>query len=107
MPSLCRVRTLLRLLACFAFVIPAFGRAATTNVSVGQGGTNSVPSAVTIQAGDTVKWTWAGNNHSATSGNLTPDGLFNSGVHITLGLPFRSRSQQLGPIPITAPSTER
>ena len=81
MPSLCRVRTLLRLLACFALVIPAFALAATTNVSVGQGGTNFVPSSVTIQAGDTVKWTWASNNHSATSGNLTPDGLFDSGIH--------------------------
>lgn len=63
-------------------LLPTFARAATTNVTVGQGGANFSLSAVTIQIGDTVKWTWAGNNHSATSGTPNnPSGLFDSGVH--------------------------
>jgi plastocyanin len=30
------------------------------------------PSALTITAGDTVRWTWQGSNHSVTGGNCTP-----------------------------------
>src|SRR6185437_3745831 len=56
--------------------------ATTTNVTVGQGGTNYNPSSVTIQVGDTVRWTWASNNHSATSGTPgSPNGIFDSGIH--------------------------
>src|SRR4051794_24747290 len=72
----------LRLLIFVLVLFPLLARAATTNVTVGQGGTNFNPRTVTIQGGDTVKWTWAGNNHSATSGNPnTPNGIFDSGIH--------------------------
>ena len=72
----------LRLLAFFAIFLPALTPAATTNVTVGQGGTVFSPSSVSIQVGDTVKWTWANNNHSVTSGNPnSPNGIFDSGTH--------------------------
>ena len=38
------------------------------------------PAAVTIKAGRTVRWTWAGGTHNVVSGeNCTPDGTFKSG----------------------------
>ena len=55
--------------------------AATFDVQVG--GTEPVffPAALTIQPGDTVRWTWGGNMvHSVTSGRSTPDGIFDSGT---------------------------
>src|SRR5215467_4976889 len=76
-----------RLLTAFAITIALtasfhLAGAATTIVTVGQGGTNYNPSSVTIQVGDTVRWTWAGNNHSATSGTPgNPNGIFDSGIH--------------------------
>lgn len=61
-------------------------RAATVNVDVGgPGGPFFDPDNVTISAGDTVLWTWRDESkgHSVTSGaNGTPDGLFDSGVHL-------------------------
>src|ERR1044071_7679286 len=57
-------------------------RAATTNVTLGSGGTNYNPSSVTIHTGDTVLWTWASNNHSVTSGAPNvPNGIFDSQIH--------------------------
>jgi plastocyanin len=59
------------------------GRAATTIVQVGEGGTRSfMPDPVSIQTGDTVEWDWVTGSHSATSGVPgNPDGVFDSGVH--------------------------
>lgn len=61
-------------------------RAATVNVDVGgPGGPFFDPDNITISAGDTVLWTWRDESkgHSVTSGaNGTPDGLFDSGVHL-------------------------
>ena len=63
-------------------LLPALAPAATTNVTVGQGGTVYSPSAVIIQTGDIVNWTWAGNNHSVTSGTPgNPNGIFDSAIH--------------------------
>jgi plastocyanin len=46
------------------------------DVSVGPGFV-FVPDTVNISAGDTVRWTWAGNGHSVTSGDpCTVDGQF-------------------------------
>ena len=51
-------------------------------VQVGAGGARFTPQNVTINVGDTVEWTWAGPNHSTTSGTPgNPDGLWDSGVH--------------------------
>jgi plastocyanin len=47
------------------------------DVAVGQGGFVFVPDSVNISVGDTVRWTWATNNHSVTSGDpCTADGQY-------------------------------
>lgn len=47
------------------------------SVKVGNGGLNFGPSQITINAGETVHWTWFGNNHTVTSGtDGTADNLF-------------------------------
>jgi plastocyanin len=47
------------------------------DVAVGKGGDVFVPDAVTIFVGDTVRWTWAEDGHSVTSGDpCTPDEQF-------------------------------
>jgi plastocyanin len=47
------------------------------DVAVGQGGFVFVPDTLNISVGDTVRWTWASNNHSVTSGTpCTIDGQF-------------------------------
>ena len=55
--------------------------AATIEVDVGNGSPSFGPDDVTIHAGDTVKWNWAGEMaHSVTSGaNGVPSGLFDTG----------------------------
>ena len=70
--------------AAFLFVLLLASQAAGTtfNVDVASGGLFFSPSTVTIQAGDTVKWTWKGTPHSVTSGVPgQSSGLFDSGVH--------------------------
>ena len=63
------------------------GFAATTNVFVGAGGTDTFsPSVVNINAGDQIIWTWQGNFHSTTSGSVSGGvtnytGLWGSGVN--------------------------
>ena len=47
------------------------------DVAVGKGGDVFVPDTVTISVGDTVRWTWAEDGHSVTSGDpCTPDEQF-------------------------------
>src|SRR4030095_2736600 len=47
------------------------------DVAVGKGGGGVVPDTVTISVGDTVRWTWAEDGHSVTSGDpCTPDEQF-------------------------------
>jgi len=61
---------------------PKPASAMTVDVTVAPGG-NFVfsPSSVTIRPGDTVRWTWADDFHSTTSGTPgMPNGLWNSGV---------------------------
>lgn len=68
--------------------IPRPTPAATTTVAVGQGGANFNPASVTIPLGDTITWTWLGNNHSVVSGvQGAPDGIFSSGIH-NIGFTF-------------------
>jgi plastocyanin len=61
--------------------------AATFDVDVGGQSPSFYPVDLSIQPGDTVRWTWQDegykpNNHSVTSGNNgTSDGLFDSGLH--------------------------
>jgi plastocyanin len=62
-------------------VLAGSAAAATINVDVAPGGLFFSPSSVTIQPGDTVKWTWKGSGHSVTAGLPGGNtGLFDSGV---------------------------
>jgi plastocyanin len=61
------------------------GRAQSQTVNVNVGSIFFQPSSVSINVGDTVKWTWVSGSHTSTSGtcsggNCTPDGVWNSGV---------------------------
>lgn len=48
-----------------------------------------VPASLTIKAGETVTWTWAGGAHTVTSGaNCTADSVFASGLKTTSGATF-------------------
>ncbi len=56
-----------------------FDGVATFDVSVGPAATFS-PGIITIEVGDTVRWTWAGGPHNVVSGTPgVPDGAFSSG----------------------------
>ena len=59
----------------------------TVDVMVAPGGTLTFdPSTVNISVGDMVRWTWAGNGHSVTSGTAcTPDGQFCSPNNMNCG----------------------
>ena len=53
----------------------------TRTVNVGQGGNVFAPATLTINAGDTVNFVWASNNHNVVSGTVsggvgTPDNKF-------------------------------
>lgn len=73
-----RCAVVLALVATVAIGAPAV--AATHEVTVANFA--FTPSDVTVAPGDTVHWTWAGGNHSVTSGPDTcvADGRFDSGV---------------------------
>lgn len=48
-----------------------------------------VPASLTIKAGDTVTWTWAGGAHTVTSGaNCTADAAYASDLKSTTGATF-------------------
>ena len=48
-----------------------------------------VPPSLTIKAGETVTWTWAGGSHTVTSGtNCTADAVYTSGLQSTSGAKF-------------------
>src|SRR5262245_47699726 len=54
------------LIVLLAICLLQEGHAATTNVNATPANTFSPPT-VSIKPGDTVQWTWTGNNHSTTS----------------------------------------
>ena len=54
---------------------------ATVDVAVADGGLFFTPSSVTIQPGDTVRWTFSSSGHSTTSGSPgMPNNLWDSGI---------------------------
>jgi plastocyanin len=72
------------IVCCAATFSLLSSRADTIQVQVGAGGAKFTPQNVTINVGDSVEWTWVGNNHSTTSGTPgNPDGLWDSGLHNT------------------------
>ena len=80
------------------FFLFAAGRttAATVMVDVAPGGHFFLPDSVTIQAGDTVMWTWKDGGHSVTSGYPgQPSGMFDSGVR-SAGFTFSFTFQNAG-----------
>src|SRR4051812_678114 len=90
---------LLRLFVFLVVFFPKFSDAATTNVTVGDGGATFSPSSVNIESGDSVLWTWASDFHSVTSGTPTaPNGIFDSGIHDT-GFTFSFTFRAAGKYP--------
>ena len=90
--------------ALLNFGCPFSGLAASTNVTVGfSGHLTFSPTNTTINTGDQVIWTWAGANHSSTSGtngvagddNGVPGGLWDSGV-LTAGKTFTNTFNSAG-----------
>ncbi len=63
--------------------LPKAARATTFDVTVGPGfDLVFSPSSVTINVGDQVRWTWASDGHSTTSGSPgMPNGIWDSGIH--------------------------
>lgn len=58
-------------------VVPDLAKPVTDVIVAPQGTLTFSPSSVDIKVGDTVRWTWNGNNHTVTSGtNGTADNLF-------------------------------
>jgi len=96
----CAARHLTRAILAGAIVLcPTLGRATTFDVSVASGGLRFSPSTVTIQVGDTVKWTWVGGGHSSTSGTPgSPDGNWNSGI-LSSGATFSHTFDAAGTFP--------
>ena len=99
--------SLFRVMAAVATValLPAFrptaASAATVTVTV-TGNDYSFyfsPSSVTIQPGDTVRWTWNLSGHSSTSGTPgAPDGLWDSGI-LNQGAMFTHTFNSAGSFP--------
>lgn len=62
---------------CNALPTPTPTTLPDASVTVAPGGNLAYsPATVNIHVGDTVEWTWDGSDHTVTSGNGTPDGLF-------------------------------
>jgi plastocyanin len=67
-------------LACFHGVGVSYDTDGTTTYDVSIGPSHYSPPVVTIEPGDTVRWTWAGGTHNVTSGSAGIfDGMFRSG----------------------------
>lgn len=60
------------ILTCLIALIPALAQAQTTH-TVTQLGTSFSPSAITIEAGDTVRWEWTSGLHTVTNGTGASD----------------------------------
>jgi plastocyanin len=99
-----------RLLALAMFVLGVSGRvgAATVTVEVApQKSWSFRPNPVFIQPGDTVRWEWksTGHYHTVTSGPFipggggTPDGLFDSGAHMSTTFVFSHTFPTAGKFP--------
>jgi len=90
--------------AAAVMVTATVAPAATHDVDVGPG-FSFVPADVTIQVGDTVRWTWIGGNHNVESGeNGNHDGNFRSGdptsvVGTTYELTFDQQFLDDNPMP--------
>jgi len=93
------------LAGAFSLFLTDTSLAATLTVTVGgQGGYGGgllkfSPATISINSGDTVKWTWAANNHSTTSGTPgNPSDIWDSGV-LSIGKTFTHTFDTAGSFP--------
>src|SRR5438105_10172821 len=78
---------------------PMAAGAATVTVMVGSDGFSFSPESVTIQRGDTVKWTWSASGHSSTAGTPgSPSGFWDSGI-LNQGATFSHTFNTAGSFP--------
>jgi plastocyanin/uncharacterized Zn-binding protein involved in type VI secretion len=85
--------------ALFLALWPTAARAATVTVMVGPNCFCFSPSEVTINPGDTVRWTWSSSGHSTTSGSPgAPNGLWDSGI-LNQGAMFTRTFNSVGSFP--------
>src|SRR5438874_6452724 len=92
------VGAVLALTIVLAFGTAAAG-AATVTVMVGSDGFSFSPESVTIQRGDTVKWTWSASGHSSTAGTPgSPSGFWDSGI-LNQGATFSHTFNTAGSFP--------
>src|SRR5437868_5609063 len=78
---------------------PVAAGAATVTVMVGSDGFSFSPESVTIQRGDTVKWTWSASGHSSTAGTPgSPSGFWDSGI-LNQGATFSHTFNTAGSFP--------
>jgi plastocyanin len=93
------IAVLLAVIAPSLVLHPTMARAATVTVTVGSGGFIFKPSDVTINVGDTVRWTWGSSGHSSTSGSPgMPTGLWDSLV-LNQGATFTHTFNTAGTFP--------
>jgi plastocyanin len=92
------IAVLVTVASLFAYTNAA--SAATINVTVGPGGGLVFsPASVTINVGDTVKWTWGSDFHSSTSGIPgMPNGIWDSGI-VNTGATFSHTFNSAGSFP--------
>src|SRR2546428_10858792 len=98
LPSAAIVVTIAPLLA----FCPTVASGAMVTVTVGDNCLCFVPPSVTIQAGDTVLWTWSSTGHSSTSGTGSPNGLWDSGIR-NQGATFSHTFNTAGAFSYTVP----
>ena len=89
-PSSIRLRLAMLAFALLVAALAGCGGSSSSTIPVGGGASVTVDAtsyshdSVTIQAGESVTWTWAASGHTVTSiplvTNCTPNGLFDSGV---------------------------
>src|SRR5262249_4545051 len=85
--------------ALFLTLWPTAGRAATVTVMVGPNCFCFSPSSVTINPGDTVRWTFSSSGHSTTSGSPgAPNGIWDSGI-LNQGAMFTHTFNSAGSFP--------
>ena len=78
---------------------PTVASEATVTVTVANNCLCFMPSSVTINPGDTVRWTWSSSGHSSTSGNPgSPNGLWDSGI-LNQGAVFTQTFNTVGSFP--------
>ena len=94
-----RIAVLLAIIAPSLLLHPTMARGATVTVTVGTGGFIFKPSDITINVGDTVRWTWGSSGHSSTSGSPgMPTGLWDSLV-LNQGAAFMHTFNTAGTFP--------